>query len=132
MVGADELAEIPLFESLSEASLRRLAPWFEATTAGEGVRLIGEGAVGYSFFILAEGGAVVTSEDATLADLRPRDFFGEVAILGDGRRSATVTTTSPSKLFVMFGTEFRQLQEAHPDIAAQIEEAMRQCLAVGS
>jgi CRP-like cAMP-binding protein len=81
MVSADELAEIPLFQSLSEASLRRLAPWFEATAAGAGVRLIGEGAVGYSFFILAEGGAVVTSEDATLADLGPGDFFGEVAIL---------------------------------------------------
>jgi CRP-like cAMP-binding protein len=45
---------------------------------------------------------------------------------------ATVATTSPSKLFVMFGTEFRQLQEAHPDIAAQLEEAMRQRLAVRS
>jgi CRP-like cAMP-binding protein len=47
-----------------------------------------------------------------------------VAILGDGRRSATVTTTSPARLFVMFGTEFRQLQEAQPEVAAQLEAAM--------
>jgi hypothetical protein len=40
---------------------------------------------------------------------RARDFFGEIAILGDGRRTATVTTTSPSQLLVMFGTEFRRL-----------------------
>jgi hypothetical protein len=87
VVRADELAEIPLFASLSEASREKLAPWFEATTAGEGVRLTGEGAAGYSFFILAEGGAVVTSDGATLANLGPGDFFGEVAILGDGRRT---------------------------------------------
>jgi CRP-like cAMP-binding protein len=46
------------------------------------------------------------------------------ANLGDGRRSATVTTTSPARLFVMFGTEFRQLQEAQPEVAAQLEAAM--------
>jgi CRP-like cAMP-binding protein len=48
-----------------------------------------------------------------------------VAILGDGRRSATVTSTSPVRLLVMFGTEFRRLEAAHPEIAAQIAEAMR-------
>ena len=131
VVRADELAEIPLFASLSEASREKLAPWFEATTAGEGVRLTGEGAAGYSFFILAEGGAVVTSDGATLANLGPGDFFGEVAILGDGRRSATVTTTSPANL-LMFGGEFRRLQQEHPDLADRIEEAMRQRLAVRS
>ena len=132
VVRADELAEIPLFASLSEASREQLARWFEATAVGEGVRLTGEGAAGYSFFILAEGGAVVTSEDTTLANLGPGDFFGEVAILGDGRRSATVMTTSPAKLLVMFGGEFRRLQQEHPELADRIEEAMRERLAVRS
>jgi CRP-like cAMP-binding protein len=84
---AAELAGIPLFESLSESDLQELASWFDRRDAGEGVRLIGEGAAGYSFFIVTEGSAVVTSEDATLADLGPGDFFGEIAILGDGRRT---------------------------------------------
>jgi CRP-like cAMP-binding protein len=47
-----------------------------------------------------------------------------MAILGHGRRTATVTTTRPTKLFVMFGTEFRQLQQAHPEIAAALTTAM--------
>jgi CRP-like cAMP-binding protein len=99
---------------------------------GEGVRLIGEGAAGYSFFILTQGNAVVTSDGADLAALGPGDFFGEIAILGNGRRSATVTTTSPARLFVMFGTEFRQLQQAQPEIASRIEEAMRKRVAARS
>ena len=125
VASAADLAGIPLFESLSDPDLQELASRFDERNTGEGVRLIGEGAAGYSFFILTEGSAVVTSGDATLADLGPGDFFGEIAILGDGRRSATVTTTSPATLLVMFGSEFRRLQDAQPDIAAGIEEAMR-------
>jgi CRP-like cAMP-binding protein len=96
------------------------------------VRLTGEGAAGYSFFILIQGSAVVTSEGADRAALGPGDFFGEIAILGNGRRTATVTTTSPTRLLVMFGTEFRELQQAQPEIAARIEEAMQQRIAARS
>jgi voltage-gated potassium channel len=132
MVTADELAAIPLFGSLSDSDLQELARWFDVQDSSEGVRLTGEGAAGYSFFVLAQGTAAVTSEGATLADLGPGDFFGEIAILGNGRRSATVTTTSQAELFVMFGTEFRELQQTHPDIAARIEEEMRQRVGGGS
>ena len=59
-----------------------------------------------------------------IRELGPGDYFGEVAILGDGRRSATVTTTTPSQLLVLFGTEFRRLQEDQPEIAARLEAAM--------
>jgi CRP-like cAMP-binding protein len=93
--------------------------------ANEGVKLVGEGAPGYTFFVLIEGTAVVTSEGQTLTVLTPGDFFGEVAILGDGRRTATVTSTSPARLLVLFGTEFRQLEAANPEIASSIAEAMQ-------
>ena len=115
---------MPLFASLSENDLEEVRCWFETRSASEGVSLAGEGASGYSFFVLAEGKAVVTSNETELATLGPGDFFGEIAILGDGRRSATVTATEPSRLFVMFGAEFRELQRRHPDIAARLEHAM--------
>ena len=130
MASASQLAPIPLFESLSSSDLDELAPWFVVQITGEDVRLIGEGSSGYSFFILTQGSAAVTTNEGVHADLGPGDFFGEIAILGDGRRTATVTTTSPSQLLVMFGTEFRRLQQAHPDIAERIEDAMRQRVSV--
>jgi CRP/FNR family transcriptional regulator, cyclic AMP receptor protein len=123
-VSPAELAPIPLFASLGANELDELAGWFEPKAAGEGVKLCGEGASGYSFFVIVDGNAVVTSDGTELATLGPGDYFGEVAILDGGRRTATVTTTTPARLLVLFGTEFRQLQQAHPAIAAQLEAAM--------
>jgi CRP-like cAMP-binding protein len=120
-----DLTGIPLFAGLDEDERVELARWFEERTVGTGTRLCGEGTVGYSFFVLVEGAAEVVSADETLRQLEPGDFFGEVAILGDGRRSATVTTTSPSKVLTMFGTEFRRLQSAQPAIAESIVHTMR-------
>jgi CRP-like cAMP-binding protein len=128
-VASAELAAIPVFSSLSRSELEELAAWFEPKTAREGVRLTGEGDSGYSFFVLAEGDAVVTSNGAEVASLHAGDYFGEVAILGDGRRSATVRTTTPAKLFVLFGTDFRELQRTQPAIADEIEASMRERLA---
>jgi CRP-like cAMP-binding protein len=130
MADASALAAIPLFASLSEDDRAIVASWFETKTVGEGTRLCGEGATGYSFFLLADGSADVTAGGETLGRLGPGDFFGEMAILGDGRCTATVTATGPSTIHVMFGTEFRRLQQAHPDVAAEIEAAVRERIAV--
>ena len=119
----NELATIPLFTSLTDDERRKLAGWFDVQEASPGVRLVGEGAPGYSFFVLLEGGAAVTSHGAELAVLGPGDFFGELAMLGEGRRTATVTTTSRAKLLVLFGTEFRRLQQELPAAAAKLEAA---------
>ena len=88
--------------------------------------LVSEGASGYSFYVLIDGAAEVTVGGETVATYGPGDFFGEMAILGGGRRNATVTVTAPSRLLSMFGTEFRMLQEVQPDVAARLEETMKQ------
>jgi CRP-like cAMP-binding protein len=124
MASVDDLVAVPLFSALDADQLGELTNWFHDQHAGEGVRLVGEGAPGYTFFVLAEGTATVTSEGRAVAMLGPGDFFGEIAILGDGRRSATVTSTSPVHMLVMFGTEFRRLEAAHPEIASRVKEAM--------
>jgi CRP-like cAMP-binding protein len=122
----DELASIQLFESLTDDEREKVAGWFDLQEASPGVRLCGEGAAGYSFFVLLEGTATVTSDGAEIARLGRGDFFGELAILGDGRRTATVTATSPSRLLVLFGTEFRRLQQELPEAAAKLEAAAQQ------
>lgn len=125
MASADDLAAVPLFESLTEADRKELAGRFDVITANEGASLLGEGNAGYSFYVLIEGSAVVTADGVTVATYAPGDFFGEMAILGEGRRTATVTATSPVKLLVMFGSDFRQLQQSHPASAALLEESMQ-------
>jgi len=91
-----------------------------------GMKLTGEGAPGYSFFILRSGSATVTINGIEVRTLGSGDFFGELAILGDGRRTATVTTVEPSRLLVLFGTEFRRLQQQYPELATQIESTLRE------
>jgi CRP-like cAMP-binding protein len=131
MARPDDLIGIPLFASLSDDDRAELANWFDARATSAGVRLIGEGAAGYSFFVLADGNAEVTIDGEKVSELGPGDFFGELAILGDGYRSATVTMSSPGKVLVMFGTDFRRLQQEKPEIASLIEDAVRTRVAAG-
>jgi CRP-like cAMP-binding protein len=129
VVSADELTGVPLFDSLDDAEREELASWFDQRTFGAGAVLVDEGSSGYSFFVLTEGSAAVTSGGAKLRELGRGDFFGEIAIVERRRRSATVTAITPLKALVMFGWDFRGLQEAQPEIAATIEAAMQERLA---
>jgi CRP-like cAMP-binding protein len=126
MATADDLTGVPLFAGLSDEERSILAEWFEVSNSNTGTVLVSEGAAGYSFYVLLDGAAEVKVGDETVATYGPGDFFGEMAILGGGRRNATVTVTAPARLLSMFGTEFRMLQEVQPKVAAQLEETMRQ------
>jgi CRP-like cAMP-binding protein len=123
-----ELAEVPLFRSLSEADLINIAARFEVKDVGPGVRLVGEGATGPSFFVLREDGVSLTAGGEEIASFGPGDFFGEMALLGSGRRSANVTTTSPVRVLVLFGDDFRYLQATFPRVAAEIDAEMQKRL----
>jgi CRP/FNR family cyclic AMP-dependent transcriptional regulator len=123
-----ELAEVPLFGSLSEAELADVAARFEVKVVERGVRLVGEGATGSSFFVLREGGVSVTAGGEEIASFGPGDFFGEMALLGHGRRSASVTTTSPVRVLVLFGDDFRYLRATFPGVGAEIEAEMQKRL----
>ena len=120
----DELASIPLFRSLDGPALAEVAGWFEVKDVGPGVRLVGEGTTGCAFFVVGEGEVSITARGAEIAVLGPGDFFGEMAMLGDGRRTASVTTTSPARVLVLFTTEFERLKAEHPAVADEIEAAM--------
>jgi CRP-like cAMP-binding protein len=125
---ASDLERIPLFASLSESEREELAESFEVRSTAAETQLIGEGTGGYSFFALADGQARVTANDEEIATLDPGDCFGEMALLGSGRRTASVTTTGPTTVYVMFGTEFRRLEHSHPQVVAQIKALMRERL----
>jgi CRP-like cAMP-binding protein len=126
---ATDLARTGLFAGLDEASLRIVADWFEVSEAVPGQRLTHEGAAGYAFFVLHEGAAEVLVHGEPVRELLPDDYFGEIAMLGAGRQTATVTVTSPAIVWTMFGTRYRQLQQQYPDIAATIEATAAERLA---
>ena len=126
-----ELASVQLFESLAESELAEVAAWFEVREVGPGVRLVGEGATGYCFFVIGEGEVVVTVDGEPIASLGPGEFFGEMALQDLGRRTATVTTTTPAHVLVLFGDDFVRLTASYPGIGAKIEAVMQQRLGPG-
>ncbi len=130
-VSEDELESIPLFTSLLASERAELADWFEARDVPVGVQLVGEGATGNSFFVILDGAVAVTTAGNEVGRLGPGDFFGEIALINVGRRSASVRTTAPSRVLVMFAPDFQHLRQRFPDIAAKLESGMRERLARG-
>ena len=124
----DRLRAIPLFSDLNDDDLARLATWFTVEEASEGSRLTPEGASGYRFFVIEQGTAEVRQHQEPIATLGAGEFFGEMAIMGDGRRVAAVVATSPMTLFAMFGTEFREMEATLPAVAARITETLKERL----
>jgi CRP-like cAMP-binding protein len=118
------LAELPLFESLSADELNAVATLSELRQEDAGAILVGEGAPGYSLFVIQSGSASVTSDGEFLTALGPGDFFGEIALLGEGVRTATVTASSPVSLIVMLGSDFRVFERSFPGASAAMKHAM--------
>jgi len=125
----ERLARLPLLAALTPDELEAVARWSEVRHAELGERLTAEDAPGYTFFLLETGTASVTQDGVEVSELGPGDFFGEGAILGDGRRTATVTATAPATLVALFGTEFRRLEQELPAVAASIRGALAERLA---
>ena len=127
----EQLAAARLFASLTPDQLEAVAALMDVTSVAEGATLVGEGAPGYSLFVLLDGTADVTREDLPLSTLRAGDFFGEIALLGAALRTATVTASSPVTLAVMYGSDFRVFERDFPDAARSMQEAMEQRLGRG-
>jgi CRP/FNR family transcriptional regulator, cyclic AMP receptor protein len=125
----EQIGALPLFESLSPDELRAVASLTELRVEDAGVCLAGENASGYSVFVLVSGTAVVTSGGEELTTLGTGDFFGEIALLGEGRRTATVTAASPVSLVVMSGSDFRVFERDFPEMSAVMKRAMAERLA---
>ena len=121
----EQFASVPLFSSLTPEQRKAMATLTELRSEPTGAQLMGEGAPGYSLFILLDGTATVTSGAAEPGMLGPGDFFGEIALLGgEGRRSATVTATSAVTLAVMFGSDFCVFERDFPEAVGLMKQAM--------
>ena len=103
------LKHVPLFHGLSEKELKSLANNFTERTFSEGQELTHEGSGGVGFFVLESGEARVTVDGQERRTLGPGDYFGEIALLDDGARSATVTAVSDLRCYGLTSWEFRPL-----------------------
>jgi CRP-like cAMP-binding protein len=114
------LKKVPLFAGCSKSELRELAKSADELDVREGTVLTREGRSGREFFVLISGTARVTKSGRKVADLGPGDWLGEIALLTDSPRTATVTATSPIDLLVITDRRFRTVVETMPSIALKV------------
>jgi CRP-like cAMP-binding protein len=122
-VDAAHLTGVPLLADLSKRDLEHVARWADEVDMAPGRHLLDEGALPHEFFLILEGEVEVTHDEQTLATLGPGDFFGEIAILEDMRRTATVVTTTPCRLAVMTPQGFSSMRSSMPVVADRIQAA---------
>ncbi len=125
----DALAKAPLFSALSKQELGALAKATEDLEVEEGKVLTREGDLGREFFVIVEGDVSVTRDGNELRRLGPGEFFGEIALIYENaRRTATVTSTSPLRFFVLTRQSFRSLLEHQPEIEDKVMAALEERL----
>ena len=120
------LKAIPLFEKFSEDELRQIAPFAEEASAEPGNVLVREGDYSYQFVAIEEGGAKVTRDGETVAELGPGDFFGEIGLLEKSLRTATVEATAPMKLITLTGWDLARVEKAMPDAIEELHRAIEE------
>jgi CRP/FNR family cyclic AMP-dependent transcriptional regulator len=120
------LKAIPLFESFSEEDLRKIAPFAEEHSVGEGETLVREGDYSYDLQIIEEGNAEVKRGGEKIAELGPGDYFGEMGVLERGQRNADVVAASPMRLISFKTYDVKRMEKNLPEAVEQLRSVVAQ------
>ena len=111
------LAAVPLFARLKPRDLERLAGRMSERRWSEGETVIAEGKGGIGFWVIQDGSATVSVRGETVRGLGPGDHFGEIALLDDGPRTATVTAATDLRCQGLVAWEFGPFVQENPEVA---------------
>lgn len=114
----------PLFAELDEAELADVSRAAKKRVFLAGDTIVTQGTKGDSFFLLTQGSVRVIKDQAALATLEPGAFFGEMSLLADARRSASIVATGHTECLELEGDELKQLLGRRPEIGLQMLEVM--------
>ena len=126
---AKSLERVPLFVGLSHKHREKIARWADSIDLPAGKHLLDQGRLPHEFFVIVGGEVEVLHDEKRLATLGPGDFFGEIALIEHGRRTASVVTTTPTTLAVMSPASFAAMRREMPEVALRIDDAIRERLA---
>jgi CRP/FNR family cyclic AMP-dependent transcriptional regulator len=114
---ADSLREVPLFANLDKRDLKRLADSMQELSFPSGKEVVAHGKGGVGFFVILEGSARVSQGGEDRGMLGPGDYFGEMALIDGGDRSASVHAEGELRCAAMTTWTFRPFVKEHPDVA---------------
>jgi CRP/FNR family cyclic AMP-dependent transcriptional regulator len=119
----------PLFANCSKRELEQIAQLADEIDLSDGKEMTKQGGRGREFFVLLEGSADVRKDDQKINELGRGDFFGEIALVSDTPRTATVVATSPIRALVISEQSFRRLLSDQPEIQNKVLTALAARLA---
>jgi CRP/FNR family transcriptional regulator, cyclic AMP receptor protein len=114
----------PLFWNCSKRELQQIAQLADEIDLREGKEMTRQGERGREFFVLLEGDADVIKDGRSINTLGTGDFFGEIALVSDTPRTATVIATSPVRALVITDRSFRRLLKDQPEIQSKVLAAL--------
>ncbi|HEX2193640.1 MAG TPA: cyclic nucleotide-binding domain-containing protein [Candidatus Limnocylindria bacterium] len=120
----DLLHRVPLFSSFDRRRLERLGQLADEVDVPAGKVLMRQGETGSDMMVLVRGSVSVERDGRRLNTLGAGDFFGEIALVDGGPRTATVTTEEPSSVLVISHRDFHSMMEEFPEVASQVMNAL--------
>ena len=120
----DLIGGVPLFSRCSKNELKTIAALADEIDLGEGKVLIREGERGREFFVLVEGRVDVSAKGVSVNTLESGQFFGEMALVSDVPRNATVTALTPLRVLVITDRDFKHMLQDSPEIQQKILAAL--------
>jgi CRP-like cAMP-binding protein len=123
------IRNVPLFAHLSKRQLEQIAQIADEIDLREGKEMTRQGSRGREFFVLLDGDADVMKDGRRINRLRGGDFFGEIALVSDTPRTATVTAASPVRALVITDRSFKRLLQDSPQIQSKVLSALAERLA---
>jgi len=122
------LQRVPLFADLTKHEIQQIARLFKERRFSEGETVIQEGSGGAAFFVIESGEATVVIRGKKRATLEADDFFGEIAMIDEGTRMATITASSELVCYGLTYWDFRPLVEANGVIGWKLLQRMAKML----
>jgi CRP-like cAMP-binding protein len=119
-----DLKRIWLFAGCTQAELRRIQKVLKEVTVPTGTLLVAEGEPGLIFFIVVSGRATVSRRQRNVATLGPGDHFGELSLLDQQPRSASVTCETEMTLLLLRQRHFQKLLQATPNMTRKLLKTM--------
>ncbi|MCD6015367.1 MAG: cyclic nucleotide-binding protein [Solirubrobacterales bacterium] len=120
----EALKRAPLFEDLARKELVQLARVSEDLEVPAGRVLCEEGEIGHEFFVIVDGEIEVTRNGRRVATRSSGDFFGEIALIEEIPRTATVTAKTPLRFFVLTRQAFAEMIDANPSVERKVLRAL--------
>jgi len=125
---AEALERVPLFAGLDRREVEQIARLFKVRRFTEGETVVREGSGGAAFFLIDSGKAAISIQGTERGSLQPGDYFGEIALIDEGTRMATITASSELVCFGLTFWEFRPLVHDNGAIAWKLLQSMAKML----